>query len=46
MWQQGGDMQALQGGNVVMPRTQLAQKMQDSYQGWLQAVARCRYQPG
>ncbi|MCW0353246.1 glycerol kinase [Pantoea ananatis] len=45
-WQQGSDMQALQGGNVVMPRRQLAQKMQDSYQGWLNAVARCRYQPG
>lgn len=44
-WQQGSDMAALQGGSVVYPREALAQSMHDHYQGWLDAVARCRYQP-
>lgn len=44
-WQQGGDMQALQGGNVIAPREAYAQRMQENYKGWIDAVARCRYQP-
>ncbi|MCZ4058643.1 FGGY-family carbohydrate kinase [Pantoea sp. LMR881] len=44
-WQQGSEMQALQGGSVIMPREQHAQTMQENYKGWLDAVARCRYQP-
>ncbi|WP_314921096.1 FGGY family carbohydrate kinase [Pantoea brenneri] len=44
-WQQGSDMQALQGGNVIAPREAYAQRMQENYKGWIDAVARCRYQP-
>ncbi|MEG3113007.1 FGGY-family carbohydrate kinase [Pantoea sp. T14] len=44
-WQQGNEMQALQGGSVILPREHHAQKMQENYKGWLDAVARCRYQP-
>ena len=44
-WQQGDDMLALQDGPIIMPRTHLAQHMQDNYQGWKNAVTRCRYQP-
>lgn len=44
-WQQGSDMAALQGGSVIYPREEQAQSMQENYQGWLAAVARCRYQP-
>lgn len=44
-WQQGSDMQALQGGNVIEPRQACAQQMQENYKGWIDAVARCRYQP-
>lgn len=44
-WQQGGEMQALQGGSVIEPRTGVAAAMQENYLGWLDAVARCRYQP-
>ncbi|MEN4693634.1 FGGY-family carbohydrate kinase [Pantoea agglomerans] len=44
-WQQGSDMQALQGGSVIMPREEHAQRMQENYKGWIDAVARCRYQP-
>ncbi|MFT4270251.1 MAG: FGGY-family carbohydrate kinase [Pantoea sp.] len=44
-WQQGSDMAALQGGSVIYPRQEQAQSMQENYQGWLAAVARCRYQP-
>ncbi|KNC15785.1 glycerol kinase [Pantoea sp. RIT-PI-b] len=44
-WQQGSEMQALQGGSVIMPREEQAKSMQENYQGWLEAVARCRYQP-
>jgi glycerol kinase len=38
-------MQALQGGSVIMPREEHAQRMQENYKGWIDAVARCRYQP-
>lgn len=44
-WQQGSDMQALQGGSVIEPRSDRATLMQENYRGWLEAVARCRYQP-
>lgn len=44
-WQQGSEMQALQGGSVIMPREQHIENMQENYKGWLDAVARCRYQP-
>ncbi|MRT39952.1 glycerol kinase [Enterobacteriaceae bacterium RIT702] len=44
-WQQGSEMQALQGGSVIMPREDQAKSMQENYHGWLDAVARCRYQP-
>ena len=44
-WQQGSEMQALQGGTRVEPRTELAQAMRENYQGWVEAVARCRFQP-
>lgn len=44
-WWQGSDMQALQGGSVIMPREENAQRMQENYKGWIDAVARCRYQP-
>jgi len=44
-WQQGSEMQALQGGTRVEPRSEQAQAMRESYQGWLEAVARCRFQP-
>nr|MBA2814558.1 chemoreceptor [Candidatus Pantoea persica] len=38
-------MQALQGGTRVEPRVELAQAMRENYQGWLAAIARCRFQP-
>jgi len=44
-WQQGSDMQALQGGSVIQPRDARAHAMQENYKGWLDAVARCRFQP-
>lgn len=44
-WQQGSDMAALQGSSVITPRETCAREMQDNYKGWLDAVARCRYQP-
>jgi len=44
-WQQGSEMQALQGGSVITPREDQAKNMQENYHGWLDAVARCRYQP-
>ena len=44
-WRQGSEMQALQGGTRVEPRSEQAQAMRESYQGWVAAVARCRFQP-
>mgnify|MGYP004707801749 CR=1 FL=1 len=44
-WQQGSEMQALQGGSVIEPRSERADIMQENYRGWLDAVARCRFQP-
>ncbi len=44
-WQQGSEMCALQGGSIIAPRTAHAASQQENYQGWLDAVARCRFQP-
>jgi glycerol kinase len=44
-WQQGSEMAALQGGSVIYPREERVQQSQENYQGWLDAVSRCRYQP-
>jgi len=44
-WQQGSEMHALQGGSIIAPRTAHAASQQENYQGWLDAVARCRFQP-
>lgn len=44
-WQHGRDLAALQGGEVIVPRPEQAEAMALSYAGWLDAIARCRFQP-
>jgi len=44
-WAGGDELDALRGGTTIYPRENLAQQTQENYQGWLAAVARCRYQP-
>ncbi|MCW1873093.1 FGGY-family carbohydrate kinase (plasmid) [Erwinia sp. INIA-01] len=45
-WQHGRDLAALQGGAVIVPRPEQAEAMVQSYAGWRDAIARCRFQPG
>ena len=45
-WQYGNELAALQGGALIVPEPENAELMAKGYRGWLEAVARCRYQAG
>ncbi|MCU5771327.1 FGGY-family carbohydrate kinase [Erwiniaceae bacterium BAC15a-03b] len=43
-WRESSELSALRGGSTIYPRESQAQSIRQNYQGWLAAVARCRYQ--
>lgn len=45
-WQDGETLAELaNGGERLLPQSGRQQTMQDNYKQWLEAVARCRFQP-
>ncbi|MFS2224426.1 FGGY family carbohydrate kinase [Pantoea sp. B65] len=44
-WRDSAELSALRGGTTIYPRESAAPAMRENYQGWLAAVARCRFQP-